>query len=82
MSKLAMIAVSVVMVACGPRVLTNEDGGGGGDDAPIGPHTLSAVEITPTNPIIELDLNAEEKAMLESSRKAVREVMDVLDKLG
>jgi malate dehydrogenase len=32
--------------------------------------------------IIELDLNAEEKAMLESSRKAVREVMDVLDKLG
>jgi malate dehydrogenase len=29
--------------------------------------------------VIELDLNAEEKAMLESSRKAVREVMDVLD---
>jgi malate dehydrogenase len=32
--------------------------------------------------IIELDLNTEEKALLESSRKAVREVMDVLDKLG
>jgi malate dehydrogenase len=32
--------------------------------------------------VIELDLNAEEKAMLQSSRKAVREVMDVLDKLG
>jgi malate dehydrogenase len=32
--------------------------------------------------IIELDLNAEEKILLESSRKAVREVMDVLDKLG
>lgn len=32
--------------------------------------------------IIELDLNAEEKALMESSRKAVREVMDVLDKLG
>ncbi|MFN3840660.1 MAG: malate dehydrogenase [Cyclobacteriaceae bacterium] len=32
--------------------------------------------------IIELDLNSEEKALLESSRKAVREVMDVLDKLG
>ncbi len=32
--------------------------------------------------IIELDLNPEEKTMLESSRKAVREVMDVLDKLG
>ncbi|MBL7858741.1 MAG: malate dehydrogenase [Cyclobacteriaceae bacterium] len=32
--------------------------------------------------VIELDLNAEEKALMEASRKAVREVMDVLDKLG
>ncbi|HPM31288.1 MAG TPA: malate dehydrogenase [Chryseolinea sp.] len=32
--------------------------------------------------IIELDLNKEEKALMESSRAAVREVMDVLDKLG
>lgn len=32
--------------------------------------------------IIELDLNAEERALLETSRKHVREVMDVLDKLG
>ncbi len=32
--------------------------------------------------IIELDLNGEERAMMESSRKAVREVMDVLDKLA
>lgn len=32
--------------------------------------------------IIELDLNPGEKALLESSRVAVREVMDVLDKLG
>lgn len=32
--------------------------------------------------IIELDLNQEEKTMLEASRKAVREVMDVLDRLG
>jgi malate dehydrogenase len=32
--------------------------------------------------IVELKLNADEKALLESSRKAVREVMDVLDKLG
>lgn len=32
--------------------------------------------------IIELDLNSEEKALMESSRKAVREVMDVLDKLA
>jgi malate dehydrogenase len=32
--------------------------------------------------IIELDLNAEERALLETSRKHVREVMDVLDKMG
>jgi malate dehydrogenase len=32
--------------------------------------------------IIELDLNKEEKALMESSRKAVKEVMDVLEKLG
>src|SRR6186713_1480271 len=32
--------------------------------------------------VIELDLNAGEKALMEASRKAVREVMDVLEKLG
>jgi malate dehydrogenase len=32
--------------------------------------------------VIELDLNSGEKAMLEASRAAVREVMDVLEKLG
>ncbi|WP_276371723.1 malate dehydrogenase [Chryseolinea sp. H1M3-3] len=32
--------------------------------------------------VIELDLDKDEKALLESSRKAVREVMDVLEKLG
>jgi len=32
--------------------------------------------------IIELDLTKDEKALMESSRKAVREVMDVLEKLG
>jgi malate dehydrogenase len=32
--------------------------------------------------IIELDLNEGEKALMESSRVAVREVMDVLEKLG
>lgn len=31
--------------------------------------------------IIELDLNNDEKALMEASRKAVREVMDVLDKI-
>ncbi|HEX7015011.1 MAG TPA: malate dehydrogenase [Cyclobacteriaceae bacterium] len=32
--------------------------------------------------VIELDLNGEEKALLEASRKAVREVMEVLEKQG
>jgi malate dehydrogenase len=32
--------------------------------------------------IIELDLSKDEKMLLESSRKAVREVMDVLEKIG
>lgn len=32
--------------------------------------------------VIELDLNSEERALMESSRKAVREVMDVLENLG
>src|SRR6187431_3283913 len=32
--------------------------------------------------VIELDLNPAEKALMESSRVAVREVMDVLEKLG
>jgi malate dehydrogenase len=32
--------------------------------------------------IIELELNKEEAALMEASRKAVREVMDVLDKIG
>jgi malate dehydrogenase len=32
--------------------------------------------------VIELDLNSEERALMESSRKAVREVMDVLENIG
>ena len=32
--------------------------------------------------IIELQLNDEEKALLQDSAKAVREVMDVLDKMN
>ena len=32
--------------------------------------------------VIELDLNQQEKALLETSRKHVKEVMDVLDKIG
>ena len=32
--------------------------------------------------IIELDLNKEEKALMDASHKAVREVMDVLERIG
>ena len=32
--------------------------------------------------VLELDLNKDEKALLETSRKHVREVMEVLEKLG
>lgn len=32
--------------------------------------------------VIELDLNADERALLETSRKHVQEVMEVLDKIG
>jgi malate dehydrogenase len=32
--------------------------------------------------VIELDLNPGERALLQASRTAVREVMDVLEKLG
>lgn len=32
--------------------------------------------------VIELDLNKEEQALMETSQKAVREVMDVLERLG
>jgi malate dehydrogenase len=32
--------------------------------------------------IIELQLNTEEKALLDSSAKAVKEVMEVLDKMN
>ena len=32
--------------------------------------------------VIELDLNSDEKALLETSRKHVKEVMEVLDKIG
>jgi malate dehydrogenase len=32
--------------------------------------------------VIELELNNEERALLETSRQHVQEVMDVLNKLG
>lgn len=57
MAKLAIIILSCALFgACGPSVKSNGDGGGD-DGGPVGPHTLTAIEVTPTNPIIELDLN-------------------------
>lgn len=59
MTKLATIAVCV-LAACGPRISANKDaadGDGGGGDASPQPHTLIGIEVTPTNPIVELDLN-------------------------
>lgn len=57
MTKLAIAVLSCALFACGPRAAGNADGGGGGSDAPVGLHVLTAIEVTPTNPIVELDLN-------------------------
>jgi hypothetical protein len=54
-TKLVLIAATCLM-ACGPRALSDQDGGAG-DGGPTGPHTLSSISVTPTNPIVELDLN-------------------------
>src|SRR5690349_10426293 len=53
-----MIALCV-LAGCGPRVSANKDAGEDptGDGPPVGTHTLTGLEVTPTNPIIELDLN-------------------------
>lgn len=49
------------VVACGPSKKAGHgggsDGGVGSDAGPL-PHTLTSVVVTPTNPIIELDLNS------------------------
>lgn len=48
------------IAACGPSHLSGDanggDDGGGGADANHQPHTLTTIVVTPTNPIIELDL--------------------------
>ena len=55
--------VWVAIAACGPTS-SNPDGGGGGGDGGGGtdggpqPHTLVAITVTPTNPLLEVDLNA------------------------
>jgi hypothetical protein len=50
-----------LVVACGPSAKHqgNPDGGGSGsaDAGPL-PHTLTGISVTPTNPIVELDLNS------------------------
>ena len=57
MSKLALIVVCSLFAACGPRTGLAGDAGNDGDGSTTLPHTLTAIEVTPTNPIIELDLN-------------------------
>src|SRR5215813_14033041 len=49
-----------LIVACGPSAKHKPDGGGGsggGDGGGPLPHTLTGITVTPTNPIVELDLN-------------------------
>lgn len=56
-AKLAIIILScAVLGACGPSAKNGGDGGAD-DGGNGGPHTLTAIEVSPTNPIIELDLN-------------------------
>ncbi len=60
MTKLALAIVCSLFAACGPRVTVTGDAGGdgGGSDGTTDvPHTLSSIEVTPTNASIELDLN-------------------------
>jgi hypothetical protein len=64
MSHRLSCAVFALLIACGP---THEKSGGG-DDASTGdggtadasplPHTLASLTVMPTNPIVQLDLNA------------------------
>ena len=54
-AKLAM-TVLLALFACGPRATGTGDGGGD-DGGSVGLHVLTAIEVTPTNPIVELDLN-------------------------
>ena len=49
--------VASLLIACGPHKVSNTDAGGGSDGPTTAPHTLIAIEIDPTNPIVQLDLN-------------------------
>lgn len=57
MAKLAIAVLSCALFACGPRATGSGDAGGGSGDGQVGLHVLTAIEVTPTNPIVELDLN-------------------------
>ncbi len=57
MSKLALVVMCSLFAACGPRTGVAGDAGVDGDGSTLLPHTLTAIEVTPTNPIIELDIN-------------------------
>jgi len=52
-------AVFAVLFACGPtaRDKPNDAGTGDGGSGNGGPHTLERLEVTPTNPLVQLDLN-------------------------
>lgn len=54
----SVISLVIALAACGGH--SGDDGVGDGDagiDANNGPHTLRRILVTPTNPIVELDLN-------------------------
>jgi hypothetical protein len=54
------VLLLALIVGCGPSAKKKPDGGAGDgglvDSTPL-PHTLVAIAVTPTNPIVELDLN-------------------------
>ena len=57
-----LLVLVLVLADCGPKVSGSKIDGGGGDDAsttdgPPLPHTLQALTVTPTNPIVQVDLN-------------------------
>ncbi len=58
--RLALVSLGFAIAACGPGSGNGDDGvdGDAGPDANNGPHTLRRILVSPTNAIVELDLNA------------------------
>ncbi len=55
-----LLALALIMAACGPTSKHHGDAGIGSDansDGTVLPHTLTGLAVSPTNPIVELDLN-------------------------